>query len=285
MIITTNLLVNYDAPEDLIKYFEEKYPDGEEIDTLFENEQLNLLHFIIKYFEVPGAIKAKYAERCNIINSSNIYTSRNVINSHYIVNSAGVSHSEMIQDSMEVASSHFVYNSSYVTNSRDIWESRDIVDSTNIILSKSVDNSYDILSSQNIAWSQVINNSTNIEGAQAIYKSNNLMNCMFCGFCNNLNNSLFCIGINDKNYQIFNQDVDFNLFEQTREQLIIKLENEDFKFISVNPSGYHADERYKVSVRFDHMFENLSSEFYGWVSSLPNFSEELFMSLFFRQYK
>ena len=284
MIVTSNLLVNYSAPNELIEYFEKQYPDGEDIEKIFTNEtEFQLLHFIIKFLKVSDEVHKIYNKRCNIVNSFNIYSSRDITNSHYIVQSKDIQYSEMVKNSLNVFSSKFVYDSTNIKDSNDVWESRDVADSQKIMLSKNISDSQDVLSSQNIFWSFVINNSSNIEGARAIFKSNNITNSYFCGFCNNLNNSLFCINISNKNYQIFNGDVDALTFEKIRDQLLLKLRTEDFNFISVNASGYNAEERYKTSVRFDHMFENLSADFYGWVSSLPNYSEDLFMSLFFRQ--
>lgn len=283
MLVTSNILVNYGAPEDLVTYFENEYPDGIETLELLNDKRIDLVHFVIKYLKVNEGERIAYNRRCKITDSKNIYTSALVNGSKYVVNSADINYSEMIHNSKDIYYSKFVYDARDVKDSTDVWESQGVYDSNKVMLSKGVFNSEDIIYSQNVSWSQVINNSQNIEGAKAIYKSNNITNSFFCGFCNNLNNSLFCLGLEGKNYQIFNKEVEPSVFEQIREELLARLQSEDFNFISVNPSGYYPEDRYKTSVRFDHMFENLSSEFYGWVSTLPNYSEELFLSLFFRR--
>lgn len=283
MLVTTNILINYDAPSELVNYFETKYPDGIELIDLLQTERLELLHFIIKYLKVNEQEKLIYRQRCKITDSSNVYNSTLINGSNYIIDSTNINFSELVHNSKDISYSKFVYSSTNVKDSSDVWESNIVLNSKNIMLSKNVNNSDDVLYSTDVFWSQVINNSSNIEGAKAIYKSNNITNSYFCGFCNNLNNSLFCLNLNGKNYQIFNKDVKPYVFEETREMLLARLQSEDFKFISVDPSGYHPKDRYKTFVRFDHMFENLSSEFYGWVSTLPNYSEELFLSLFFRR--
>lgn len=283
MLVTTNILLNYDAPQDLVEYFENKYPDGIESVKLLEDERLDLLHFIVKYLKISEQEKLIYNRKCKITDSINIYNSELVNGSSYIVNSINVNFSELVHNSQNVSYSKFIYNADEIRDCADVWESNNIDNSNKIMLSQNVSNSEDVIYSQDVYWSQVINNSQNIEGAKAIYKSNNITNSFFCGFCNDLENSLFCLGINGKNYQIFNKDVNPQIFEETREILLARLQNEDFNFISINPSGYYPEDRYKTSVRFDHMFENLSSEFYGWISTLPNYSEEVFLSLFFRR--
>ena len=284
MKITSNLLLNYSAPDDLIEYFDQNYPDGEEIVTIFQNEsKLQLLHFIIKFFHVSNEVRALYNQKCNIQGGIHIYNSKNINNSHYIVNSQNIQNSEMIQNSFDIYGSKFIYYSSHVKGSTDVWESRDVTTSQRIILSDDVVDSDNVLSSRHISWSSVINNCNNVDSSKAIYKSNNMLDSYFCGFCNNLSNSMFCVNHYDKNYQIFNKDVDILTFQRIYDQLLFKLQLEDFNFIKVNASGYRAEDRYKTSVRFDYMFDCLSADFYGWISTLPNYSEDLFMSLFFKQ--
>lgn len=284
MKITVNSLTIYGAPQELISYFEKTYPNGEEVEKIFADSNLDLLHFIVKYFDLSKETKQLYEDKCEIETSSNVYNSKKVSRSKYIVGSSNIDCCGMVHDSENVSASTYIYNSTNVSSSSDVWESRNVQSSSKIMLSSEVLSSSDVLSSQNIYGSEVINNCSFIEGAKAIYKSNNLTNSYFCGFCNNLNNSIFCLNLNDKNYQIFNKDVDPNTFEVVREELLAKLVDEDFKFITVNPAGYYPEDRYKTSIRFDYMFENLSSDFYGWVGSLPNYSEELFLSLFFKRF-
>lgn len=284
MLVTTNILLSYNAPDEIIEYFESKYPDGIELEELFDNEEkLELLHFVVKYLKISEQEKSKYNIRCKITDSENVYNSQLINGSRYIVNSVEVNYSELVHESQSIYYSKFIYNSSEVKDSVDVWESNGVYDSNKIMLSENIFDSEDIIYSQDVSWSQVINNSQNIEGAKAIYKSNNITNSFFCGFCNDLENSLFCLGIDGKNYQIFNKEVSPAVFERVREELLSKLLHEEFNFISVNAAGYYPEDRYKTSVRFDHMFENLSSEFYGWISTLPNYSEDIFLSLFFRR--
>ena len=284
MLVTTNILLSYDASDSIVSYFEQKYPDGIELEKLFtEEDNLELLHFVVKYLKINEQEKNRYNRKCKIVDSTEVYNSKLVNGSKYIVNSEEVNYSELVHESQGIYYSKFVYNSREVKNSVDVWESSGVYDSNKIMLSENVFDSQDVIYSQDVSWSQVINNSQSIEGSKAIYKSNNITNSFFCGFCNNLENSLFCLGIDGKNYQIFNKDVNPAVFERVREELLSKLLSEEFNFISVNSAGYYPEDRYKTSVRFDHMFENLSSEFYGWVSTLPNYSEDLFLSLFFRR--
>lgn len=283
MLVTTNILLSYNAPDEIVEYFKSKYPDGIELEKLFDNEEkLELLHFVVKYLKISEQEKSKYNIKCRITDSENVYNSQLINGSRYIVNSAEVNYSELVHESQSIYYSKSIYDSREVKNSVDVWKSSGVYDSKKIMLSENIFNSEDIIYSRDVSWSQVINNSNSIEGSKAIYKSNNIINSCFCGFCNDLSNSLFCLNLHGKNYQIFNKDVNANEFETAREELLRKLEKEDFNFISVDSLGYYAKDKYKISVRFDYMFRNLSSDFCNWVSSLPNYSEELFLALFFK---
>lgn len=50
-------------------------------------------------------------------------------------------------------------------------------------------------------------------------------------------------------------------------------------------SEKHLDNRFSYDLRFDRMFEQLSDDFYGWVSSLKQYDEQLFLLLFFTTLK
>jgi hypothetical protein len=93
---------------------------------------------------------------------------------------------------------------------------------------------------------------------------------------------MFCVGLEDKEYYIFNKPVSQKEYELIEDKLVALLEVENSTMIKVNSSKYTAEERFKLNRRFDTVFEGLSKEFYGWIGTLPNYSDEVFVDLFFR---
>lgn len=282
MKITSDLLLNYGAPDSYINYFEQ-FKDGIEVDDLnIQDIPIDILYFIIKYWKLPAAQYEQYLNRCQIVNSKNIYHSIDIADSSHVIDSQHVSESEWVQNSKNIETSSNIYDCSNIVNSHDIWKSDKISNSNTIIASTNTDNSSEIIYSSEINWSNIINCSYYISESTAIYRSSNVLNSQFCGFCKRISNSLFCINQTDKNYQLFNAPVQPAVFERIQEELLARLQTETFNFIQIDDSGYYPQERYFTTIRFDSMFKNLSPEFYGWVGTLPNYSEEVFLSLFFK---
>ena len=284
MKINSELLLNYGAPDEFLSFFDNNYPDGEEAGKIILNNDvpISIIHFIRKFINLTPAQSKQYLDRCNIQDSNFVYNSENIFNSNNIINSKNIKISQWIQDSDNVTNSSNIYSSTDIKNGFEIWKSKMVRDSSKIILSENISDSDEVLYSHNINWSSIINYSSDIISSKAIYHSEEIENSFFCGFCAKVTNSLFCTNIENKNYYLFNAPVDPMKFEQLREELFARLINETFNFICVDSSEYYADKRYTTSVRFDTMFSNLSPDFWGWVGTLPNYSEEVFLRLFFK---
>lgn len=283
MKITSDLLLNYGAPDAYIDYFDEKFKSEAYIDEVLKADvPIDLLHFIAKYWELDPSSKTLYLDRCEVVNSIRVYNSEDIADSENIVDSIHVADSQFIQNCNNIEESHHVYNSFNVKDSHDIWNCDNIESSDKLIACSDIQNSSEVLYSKRITWSQIINSSTDIDESVAIYKSDHMIRAMFCGFCAGLSNSMFCLNHSNANYQIFNKPVEPLIFERTWEELAAHLQDETFNFIRINNAGYYPQQRYISSIRFDLMFKNLSPEFYGWIGTLPNYSEELFLKLFFK---
>lgn len=284
MKVTSDLLLNYGAPDAYIQYIDDNYKSEVELDELFAREDtpIDLLHFVVKYWKMPPAPYTNYLNKCQIVSSEKVYESEDIADSLSIVSSKHISDSNWVQNSINVEGSENVYGSEKVKDSKDVWNSQNVTNSFNIIASKNIISASEVLYSDNISWSHTINCSNDVSESIAIYKSSHVLHSFFCGFCENISNSLFCINQTFQNYQMFNAPVDPLTFERTLEELTARLQNENFNFIRVDESGYYPQQRYINSVRFDSMFKNLSPEFYGWIGTLPNYSEEVFLRLFFK---
>lgn len=284
MKLTSELLFNYNAPDEFIAYFDSTFKDGIELDEFLQKEvPIKFLHFVVKYWKLTPAQQQLYLNKCNIQNSISIYNSINVLNSERVINSQNIANSTWIQNSDNVRDSSHIYNSLEINESNEIWRSKQVNNSNEIMSSHNITSSSQILQSENVTWSKIVDISSDVRESIAIYKSKNVENSFFCGFCENIANTLFCTNISNASYQLFNQPTNAVTFSRVLEELQSRLQNENFKFIYVDPSGYYPEQRYTASVRFDYMFNSLSPDFFGWIGTLPNFSEQVFLNLFFRK--
>lgn len=264
-----------------------KYPNGIELIELLQDSELDLddLYFARHYFYFNTDELEVYNNRCQIqncgdhvlrssaiTNSNWIYNSKNISNSNFISNCENVNNSNEIKSGINVIESVHVINSKNVKYSQNVADSSDIFTSNNII------------NSNQITWSNIINSSSKLEECGFCYKCQDLNNCYFCGFTENSKYCLFCNNISDAEYQIFNKPVSPLEFAQTKEKLLYQLEAEIVNLINIDETK-HLDARFSYDLRFDRMFEQLSEDFYGWVGSLPQYDEQIFLLLFFTSLK
>lgn len=285
MKITVNQLYNFDAPKGLIEYVEKVYPAGVEVADLIKDSDIefDFLHFIRNYLPLTKEETAEYMRVCRIDEESkNIYNSEQITSSKLVASSANVVDSYNIFNSQDVVSSRYVVNSMGVQNSNSVLNSQDIEHCGVIVDSKKVTESNNILSSEDINWCDTINFSTCLEESRFIYRSDRLNDSYFCGFCKDGNHLLFCVGVEGADYMIFNQPVSIQDFEIWREKLLFILSSENVQFIPLDRTAALPMERFKVNYRLDAIFNGLSSNFYGQIGNFPNFSDELFIDLFFR---
>lgn len=286
MKITEQLLTKLKACQHGFEILK-KYPDGATIVELANDPDVTLedYFFARHYFHFTEEELQLYNKRCNlkhcgghVLQSFNVTDSNWIYKSHDIQNSNYISNCNDIKNSSEIKSAINVLNSQDIVNSKNIQYSTKVCDSENIF------NSDNIINSHQINWSKIITSSSNLEECQFCYKSRTLNNCYFCGFVDNSENCIFCNNISNAQYQVFNQPVSLNEFEQIKELLLLHLETETVNLLQVNEKR-HLDARFSYDLRFDRMFEQLSEDFYGWVGSLPQYDEQIFLLLFFTTLK
>lgn len=245
-------------------------------------DKLDLLHYINSYYRLSPEEFSLYCATCNIRNCENFWYSDTIANSRNLYNSHNVLGSVFVRDSRDIAESVDIYNSKNISYANDVAHSLQVNRASRIIESQEINDSNDIARSYNIAWSSVVVNSSNLNDCSYTYMSDNLVDCHFCGFTRNSRRCLFCIGLEDKEYYIFNQPVSPMEYERVKEILVSMLDEEKSGLIKINQSKHTAEERFKLNRRFDSVFNGLSSSFYGWVGTLPNYSDNTFLDLFFR---
>lgn len=285
MRITASQLYNFDAPKGLIDYIKEVYPAGAEVADLMKdpNIEFDYLHFARNYLPLTKEEVAEYMRACEIDEESkDIYNSEQITSSKLVAGSTNITDSCNIFNSQDVIDSRYVANSMIIQGSANILNSYNVAHSNVIVDSKRVMESSNILSSEDISWCDTINFSTRLEESRFIYKSDRLNDSYFCGFCKGANHLLFCVGVEGADYMIFNQPVSIQDFEIWREKLLFMLSSENSQFIPLDVDAPLPTERFKVNYRLDAIFRGLSSNFYGQVGNFPNFSDDLFIDLFFR---
>lgn len=264
-------------------HFSEGINEVEFLEAILKFEfPIKLFHYIRQYYRLTPEEFGAYCAVCRIKDSDNFWNCEHIENSKNLYNSFGVSDSSFIRDSNNIRESNNIYNSSEVYNSNDIAHSSYVGRSQQVIESQDVNDSESIARSSHINWSTVILNSERLDDCSYTYMSQDLVDCHFCGFVRNSRRCLFCVGLENKEYYIFNKPVTPKEYELVKEKLMSLLEEEKSQMIKIKDSKHIAEERFKLNRRFDSIIDGLSKDFFGWVGTLPNYSDDVYVDLFFR---
>lgn len=283
MKITLELLDKYGIEK---KYIEENGLDGADLMKIMDRSDvpIEFLHSLKKYLKFDESEKSAYNRICKVDDASrNVWNSQQVERSTNLMNAYFVKDSTNVRNSMGVSNSNFVYKSDSVANSNEVVRSEVVNDSDIVMDSKFVSVSERVARSTNIEWCESVFLSNNLNDCKFIYQSENLSDSYFCGFVKNSSHCMFCTGLEDEEYCIFNEKVDPQVFSQWVDELRERLDAEQSLMIEVNENGFSAEERFDFNPRFDSVFRGLSKEFYGWIGTLPNFTEDKFLNLFFNE--
>lgn len=285
MKVTTELLKRYGSCQEGIDFLENNFPNGAEALEIAKvpNLPISFLFFAQKYFSLNKEEYKKYEELCNLVNSKHILASHNIENCEFVANSSYVSDSKYVFNSTNVHDSRQVYSGVEIKSSKNINLCVRVNNSDRIINSDDVVDSFQVVGSNLITWCKQILDSFIARDCDFIYRGNNIEDCYFCGFIKNSKHCIFCFGIENEEYCIFNEKVDRALFEQIKEQLLFELEAETPTFVQINgDKKAREEERFVYNHRYDSIFNGLSKEFYGWISTIPYYDDDKFLSLFFR---
>ena len=254
-------------------------------DTLDNHTLEDLKEYYLLSFndDEAKAILDECARRFEIVDSEDVHASDIVKNSKHIWQSANVTDSQYIVESTNVWDSTHIYECDSITRSIEVWSSFNISNSKFIFDSHDVDHSQGILSSANVK------NSTNIQEGFVVEDSQFcsgavLFNCYFCTESEDLTNAMFCTGLESvRPFQIFNQPIDQFEWQDLREELEFRLlmENTPSFFTIKSHLNSVPLYRYTLNEAPGAIFSGLSKDFFGWVGTLPHYSEELFLKIFF----
>ena len=283
MKITLELLKKYNTKKAHIEYLEGEGLIGKELIDLIDYEvPVEILFHLRKYLKFDEEEEKAYNSFCHIESSSNIWNSISVKDSHDLMNSSFVENSTRVRNSRSVVDSICVYDSTKVRSSGDVVFSNEVYDSDMVLNSTRVFESEQVARSEDIVWSSNVFRSKNVRDSSFIYQSENIEDCDFCGFMKNSNHCMFSTNLEGKEYYIFNEKVSPQEFTQFKEALRERLATELPHMIIAESDG-EGGTRYVFAPRYDSVFNGLSKEFYGWVGTLPNYSDEKFIELFFKE--
>lgn len=284
MKLTLELLRDYNLNPLFVSYLEKNGLLGADLKEILQHEgvPLELLFYLKKYLKFDDEEISLYNQICRVDKGSrNIWYSKKVQNSSHLMRSSYVSNSFCIRDSEDVNDSEFVFNSSSVRSSKNVSDSENVSDSDTILKSRDVSMSEQVARSKSIDWCENVFWSARLKDCSFIYQSEDLSTSHFCGFMKNSDHCLFCSGLENKSYYIFNEPVTPREFEEVLNTLLEMLNAESAQMIQIHEDKYVAIERFGFSSRYDSIFNGLSENFYGWVGTLPNFSDDKFLTLFF----
>jgi len=285
MRITVENLEKFAANKPDIELFKKEYPEGAEILEVFNNPKFDkeFFYFIKIYFKLSEEEEEIYNKICEIEKSVSVLYSSRVKNSSFVSYSEDINKSNYVFRSKNVEDSNSINNSSFITKSKYIHGSSNVRASEKIIDSERISTSFNVVNSKDVTWGNCIISSSDIDDGGFLYKCKELTSCYFCGFVINSENCLFCHGVDGARYRIFNQEVEPQEFDRIREDLLYRLNLEISTFIQIDDDSPRMLFGKKVVYhnRFDSIFDGLSNEFYGWISTIPYYNEDLFINLFF----
>lgn len=285
MKLTVEMLEKFypsEACQDSIDFIKKNYPDGAELLEILKNPELprKWVHDARRLFPLTVEEVDAYNNFFNIKNCVRTLYSENVLNSEVVLKSENVEESTYVVRSEQVKSSDFIYDSKRVELSGNILRSEGVLDSQNIIDSKDVVESNDVVNSNIVTWSNNVIDSLLIKNSEFICKSTNLLDCYFCSFMNHSKHCLFCAGLEDAEYYIFNKQVGRADYERIKAELLSILGLEQSTFITINESVLVLHGRFIHNGRLDSVFDGLSEEFYAWLKTVPNYTEDAFLQVF-----
>lgn len=280
MRITVELLQKHGSCEKGIKYIEQNFPNGIEMIDIIQhpNVEVEFLHWGREHLGYSPEELAAYEKACNVINSNNYWYSSNLYNSNFIVKSDDIKNSNRIFYSNDIEASNDIVSCETITSSNQIFISSIVDNCSHIFHSINIGNSKNVLFSQMISRSKNIHGSKNIFTSSEIIKSERVTDSYFCQNCKNIKHCMFCENLEDAEYYIFNQPVDKERFEFLVEQYK-RFMQYDLNFVSFWPEDLIKAYSPAVIVKFNEWYKTISTKFWKWVRTIPNFDSMLLYNI------
>lgn len=280
-LITIDLLRQYESCEAGVKYFERFYPDGATVEQLLSDKRIPNDFLFWGWDNLNSTFEQRRLceERLEIFNTMSHFRSSKVSDSNTVINSHDISDSRYVFSSSQVKSSRIIINSTDIENSANVCSSEFVELSDKIFDSTNINGSF------NVAKSKYIINSTNVVDSSLCTDSGEIRNCkntknsFFSADCEDLKSSLFCFGISGESL-LFNQPVDVDFYNMLLKQYKSKVN--PLSLVTGWPDSevlFVAPPALNIVTHFDEHYKYQTSEFWKWVASLPNFSEEILYNI------
>lgn len=211
------------------------------------------------------------------------YKSTNVKDSSYTFDCDNVVYSKLIVSSKQVKNSEWVKHSEVVTNSLYVQNSSSVRDSTYVMNSSSIVEASQILRCNDCNMSFALIDCKAARDSKFCYCSEDILDCTCSAFLKNCTHCIFSSGLSNESYMVFNQKVSPNRFSEIREIMDYKF-GDLWNLETVNIVSKDGGNLVQKAF-YDTMFDALGADFFGWLGSLPEYDENVFIRLFFRRYK
>ena len=280
MFITTDILRQYKACEQGVKYIERFYPNGAEMIDIIRDRHISkdFLHWGRQYLTNDEKEFEAYCIACGIENSEGFWYSQNVFNSKYIIKSKDVKDSISVFDSIEVSNSTDIVNSENIENSQQVFYSSMVDTSNKIIKGQNIVESTNVCNSIMVVRSVNVIDSSTVFDSSEIIKCNTVTNSYFCQNCTNIESCMFCEGLDGVEYYIFNKPVDekmYKLFEKQYKKYL----TESLSFVRNWPSEMIVNQHVTPTRKFDDWYHPISERFWKWTKTLPGYDNMLLYNI------
>jgi hypothetical protein len=280
-MITSDLLKEHGLDEEEIRWFEENFPNGIDLDTFLAAADglAEMYYLIYEHFSLSTEQYELYKKALNLVDSTGVYMSKNVVNSDIVISSTNVSdsktvfHSEDVEDSQVVVASESVEHSHQVFLSTFVYDSKKICSSNNITNSSNIIESVYVINSNNIYMSNIVSN------CSEIHRCANIKNSYFCKDSKNLNNCMFCAGLSDAEYHIFNKPVDPDRYEMIKKQYLNIVDGISLNYVDEWPIEFVSATVPRVNRKFTNHYDTLPPKLWKWLKTLPDYSKEIMFYL------
>ena len=277
MFLTTEELESRGACGVGLRIFNRLYPEGAEVSDIIKNPKMpkHLLHWGYLNLPVNEEEVDIYHSILNIDTSKNVFESDSVYESENVVGSSLIYTSKYIKNSKNIDSCVQVINSDIITNSEDVTKSKNISNSKNILECSNINDCIQAYNSKECNNSKFLYMCNKIRYSQMLFKCDDMTTSYFCANCSNSRALMFCTDLDNAELQLFNAPIKYTEFKK----ILLKYEEKWSDYVAkvstpttiLNGVVQSGSPYYD----FSRIYLGISDEFYEWVKTLPNYSDDI----------
>lgn len=281
LLITKELLDEYNACESGKKYMDRFYPQGASCIDLIHDKHIpiDFLHWGFRMLPVSADEITEYEKRVELEKCFGYFECQRCKDSRNILKSKDVENSFLVCISDNVVNSSNVMSCSNIKDCVDVFYSVQLRDCSQVMNGRSLENCH------NVHLGSYSKNCVGLVRSEFCFNSQNILNskqmesCDFCADCANLKNSLFCFQVDGGENLIFNKPASPEIIEMARtefEQL-----GDDSLTISSCWDPQYIMLAPKVNIDPRDLFADFPDSLWEFVSHLPNFNPQILYNITF----